>query len=155
VLAATSAHASPLSFEVGLGGGYGWARRAGTYRDDNVVAIGVGVGLGRFVVLDTGLSEDLDRIEPALHLGVRVRPLEGRCWSSVWRPYVRADLAFVAASSFGSNYDALAGIGHWGRLSSHFAWFAELDGVARLGEVETLSLRLQLGIAVTTSSLWR
>src|SRR5205085_106456 len=80
------------------------------------------------------LAEDLDRVEPAFGVGARVRPWAGPCWPAHLSPYVRAQLSVAAASHFGSNYDLLAGAGHWGRVTRWLHWFAEVDTIARVGE---------------------
>jgi hypothetical protein len=127
-------------------------------RDDGIVTLRFGVGIGRFVAADVGVSEDTARIEPALRLGARVRPWEGACWRARWQSYVRGELAIVGATYIGSNYDLVLGVGHWARLADPvpwLAWYAELDGVARVGDVDTLALRVQVGLAFTTASFWR
>jgi hypothetical protein len=71
---------------------------------------------------------------------------------------VRAELAIVGATYIGSNYDLVVGAGHWARVADAapwLAWYTELDGVARVGDVDTLALRVQLGLAFATSSFWR
>ncbi len=144
-----TAHAGQLSLQLGLGSGIGWASRAGLYRDDAIGVLRFGIGVGRFLAIDAGVSEDAERIEAALRLGVRIKLFAPECWQDHFAPYLRGELAVVGASHLGSNYDALVGLGHWGQLASAFAWYGEADAVVRLGEVETVSARLELGIALT------
>jgi hypothetical protein len=156
--ASTAIAAPPISFQLGGGGGIGWAHRAGWYRDDNLVELRFGVGIGDFVALDAGVSEDTARIEPALRIGARVRPWEGACWRARWSPYLRGEVALVGASQLGSNYDLLAGVGHWGQVSRQVAWlgwYAELDGIARVGEYDSWSLRVAVGVSFATPTFWR
>ena len=148
-LAAVRADAGQLSLQLGLGTGVGWASRAGLYRDDVIGVVRLGAGVGHYLAIDVGISEDAERIEPALRLGVRVKLFGPACWEDRWAPYVRGELAVVGASHLGSNYDALAGLGHWGQLTPGLAWYGEVDAVGRLGEVTTLSARLELGVALT------
>jgi hypothetical protein len=155
LLAATNAAASPaLSLAVDGSTGEQYAHRSGWVRDDNIVGIALGIGIGPFAALDVAIREDLDRIEPQLGVGARVRPWAGECWTARWSPYLRGQIAAAAASHVGSNYDLLAGAGHWGRLTAHLRWFAELDVVARVGEYDALSIRIDAGLAVVTSSFW-
>ena len=159
VASAQSAAANPaLSFAIEGNAGEVWGSRTGWLRDDNMGGLRLGIGLGRFTSLDVALSEDLDRVEPALGVGARVRPWAGPCWGHYGSIYLRGQAALVAASHLGSNYDLLAGIGHWGGIADRVPWlhwFAEADAVARVGEYETLSLRIDVGIAVATSAFWR
>lgn len=153
------AHAVPaLSFGVEGAGGAVWAPKLHWLGDDNFVGWRFGLGLGRFAVLDIALDEDVDRIEPALGAGVRVRPWAGPCWSARGSLYGRAQVALVAASYLGGNYDVTAGIGHWGGFGERaprLHWYAELDAVARLGEYETLSIHVNIGFAFATGAFWR
>jgi hypothetical protein len=149
-------HAAPLSLDLGFGSGIGYARLASLYRDDNTLSVRLGIAPWRRVSIDLGFSEDLERIEAAFHTGVRVRPLRP---SRRWSPVLRGDIALVGASHFGSNVDLTVGVGHWGRLAPDrfpwVAWFVDLDTVVRVGEVSTLSERLEVGLAFTTRSFWR
>jgi hypothetical protein len=158
VLVARAAAASPaLSLGVDGAGGEVWAKRAGWQRDDNYLGLRFGIGVGRFASIDVTLDEDIDRIEPASGVGVRVRPWAGPCWDARWSPYLRAQVALAAASHLGSNYDLLAGAGHWGRVMERapwLHWFGEVDMVTRVGEYTSVSLRLDVGIAIATSSFW-
>jgi hypothetical protein len=156
VLLLTSvAHAAPpLSLQLGFSGGAQWAERSGWVRDDSVLALRGGMGIGDFVALDVSLAEDLERIEPSFGVGARVRPWAGACWAARFAPYLRAEVAVVGASHLASNYDLLAGVGHWGRLGATLAWFAELDVVARVGEYDAVSARIEAGLAIATASFW-
>ncbi len=158
LILASAAHAAPpLSLQLGFSGGAQWAQRSGWVRDDNALALRGGVQVDDYVALDLSLTEDLERIEPKLGVGVRVRPWTGACWSARFAPYLRGELALVAASSIGSNYDILAGVGHWGHFGDHarwLAWFAELDVVARVGEYDAVSIRGEAGLAIATARFW-
>jgi len=159
LLVASRAQASPaLSLSVDGEGGEVWAHRAGWLRDDDFAGLRLGIGAGAFTSIDVTLAEDLDRVEPSLGIGVRVRPWVGPCWEARWSPYVRAQVAAVAASHLGSNFDFLAGAGHWGGFgeqASWLHWFVEVDTVTRVGEYTSFALRIDVGLAVATSSFWR
>jgi hypothetical protein len=144
-----------LSLQAGIGTGVGYASLAGTYVDDTIVGLRAGLGIGPYATVDLALAEDLDRVEPAIGLGSRVRPWRGECWRERWSPYLRGQVSLVGASYIGSNYDLLAGVGHWGRIVSRFAWFAELDVVARVGEYDTISARVEVGVALHSLAFWR
>jgi hypothetical protein len=146
--------APPLSLDVAFGGGWGYASRAGVYGDDDTFTLRLGIGVGRHFALDVGLSEDTARFEPAFRLGTRWRPFSPSFWTDHWSPYVRGELAIVGGSHFGSNYDFVIGFGNWGRIVRWLAWFAEIDIVPRVGEVDTLSTRLEAGLALTAGSFW-
>ncbi len=156
--ARAAAASPPVSLQLGAGGGAQWAERSGWVRDDDVVDLRAGVGLGDFVALDVDLQQDLDRVEGTFGVGARVRPWAGECWRARFSPYVRAAIAAAGASHLGSNYDLVAGAGHWGgitRRASWLHWFAELDVVTRVGEYTAVSTRLEAGLAVATSAFWR
>lgn len=157
-IAAPASGSPAVSIQLGGSGGEVWASQTGWLRDDDVIALRVGVGLGRFVALDAGLSEDTARVEPAFGLGARVRLFAGPCWAARGSLFVRGQIALVAASHIGSNYDLLAGLGHWGGFADAVPWlhwFVELDGVTRVGEYQQFSARIELGLAFTTSAFWR
>jgi len=156
IMLAGAAHAAPpLSLQLGLSGGAQWAERSGWVRDDSALALRGGVQLGDFVALDVSLAEDLERIEPRFGVGARVRPWAGACWAARFSPYLRGELAVVGASHVGSNYDLLAGVGHWGHFgSSRLAWFAEIDVVGRFGEYDAVSVRAEAGLAIATARFW-
>ena len=159
VLASARASADPaLSAQLGAATGVGYASLAGAYRDDDFVALRVGVGLGPYVAADVRVGEDLDRVEPAFGLGARVRPWQGECWLARWSPYVRGEVALVGATHLGGNYDLTLGAGHWGHFTPRvrwLGWYAELDAIARVGEVQTWSAHVELGVSFATSSFWR
>jgi hypothetical protein len=156
VLLTGEAAASPaLSLAVDGSAGEQWAHRSGWVRDDNILGLTLGIGVRDFVAFDVAVREDTDRVEPELGLGVRVRPWTGECWTARWSPYLRAEIGAAAASHLGSNFDLIAGAGHWGRLTDHLRWFAELDVIGRIGEYDALSLRVDAGLAVATSAFWR
>jgi hypothetical protein len=146
--------APPLSLDVAFGGGYGYAHRAGMYRDDDVFTLRAGLGVGRHFAVDFGFSEDTARIEPAIRIGTRVRPFAPSFWTDRWSPYVRGELAIVGGSHLSSNYDFVIGFGNWGRIWHWLAWFAEIDLVPRVGEVDTMAVRFDAGLAVTTRTFW-
>ena len=149
VATAAPASATPLDLELGIADGVGHARLAGWYRDDVVSTVRIGFGVASRLALDVGLSEDLDRIEAAVHAGARFRPTD-----LPWL-YVRADVALVGASHTYSNYDLMLGGGGRFRLADHLAAYVELDGIARVGEVETLTLRVEAGVAIASAAFWR
>ena len=154
-LASAVAQAAPLSFTVGFGGGIGYERLAGVYRDDGVISLRLGIAIKDHFAIDLGLSEDLERIEPAAHVGARYRP-----WTTeYWSPYLRGDFAVVGASHIGSNFDLTFGAGFWGRLFPKrfpwIAWFIEADSVGRVGELVTWSARAETGFELTAPSFWR
>jgi hypothetical protein len=158
VLAATRAAAADvpgMSLQAGLGTGVGYADLAGVYRDDVIGGLRLGVGIGEFVAVDAALAEDTERVEAAFGLGARVRPWRGECWRARWTPYLRAQVSIVGASHLGSNYDLLAGAGHWGRIASRVAWFIEADLVVRVGEYDSAALRVEAGVALHTLAFWR
>jgi hypothetical protein len=159
IAAAREAGATPaLSLSLDGSDGEVWASRAGWVRDDAALSLRLGIGVRDFVAIDVAIAEDVERFEPSLGVGARVRPWAGPCWAARWSPYLRGQISVAAASHLGSNYDLLAGAGHWGRLTSRapwLHWFAELDVVARVGEYDSLSIRLDAGLAVATSTFWR
>jgi hypothetical protein len=148
----TPAAAAPLSLELGGGDGIGHASRAGTYRDDGYLEMRLGIALNCRLSLDPGFSWDTARIEPGLHIGMRVRALEP---TEPVMLYLRGDVAVVAASHIWSNYDLLAGVGVRHNLRPRWAIFGEVNAIARVGEVETLSLRAEIGVAFTSRRFWR
>ena len=159
LLAAGTARASPpVSVQLGIGGGEQWAERSGWVRDDDAIALRGGVGVGDFVALDVELVQDLERVESTFGIGARVRPWSGDCWRARWSPYLRGELALAAASHLFSNYDLVAGAGHWGDVTARapwLHWFVELDVVTRVGEYTAVSPRLEVGLAFATGSFWR
>ncbi len=64
-------------------------------------------------------------------------------------------MSLVGASHLGSNYDLLAGVGHWGKIVSRLSWFVELDTVVRVGEYDSVALRVEGGLAVHSLAFWR
>jgi hypothetical protein len=140
---------TPFALRAGAGTGIGHAHLAGTYRDVTIASAGGSVAVGTRVAVDVDATEDVDRIESSLGAGVRVR------LRPCWAPYLRGHVAVVDASYLASDLDVLAGAGHWGHLASHVAWFAELDAIARIGEPNTVALRLELGLAFETAAFWR
>jgi hypothetical protein len=154
-LLASGARAAPVSLQLDGEGGLFYQSLSGWVRDDDALALRVSVGIGPFVAIDVGLSEDLERIEPAVHLGAHLRPWAGRCWHARGSPYLRADVAVVGASQSGYNYDFTVGAGHWGKLTPRLGWFAELDTVARVGDYDAFALHLVLGVSVSSRAFWR
>jgi hypothetical protein len=142
---------APVTLTVALSDGIGHARLAGWYDDEEVLSLRLGVEVHPRVSIDTGFSEDLERVEPGIHLGTRVRPLDLEV--APWF-YVRGDVALVGASHLGSNYDLTAGAGAWHRLCPWAAVHVELDVTARVGEVDSQSIRLEAGVAIASPSFW-
>lgn len=157
------AQVAPSSLQVDGEGGLFHQARTGWLQDDNFVALRVSWALGERFAIDGGLTMDLAgitaddaaRLEPALHVGGRFRPWTGRCWCARWAPYVRADVALVAASQLFSNYDFTLGVGHWGKLSPRLGWFVELDAIERVGDYDAFALHLALGLSVSKLAFWR
>jgi hypothetical protein len=150
-----TASAAPLSVSLDADDGIGWAERAGTYRDDAMLTLRVGVGLGDFATFDTAATYDLEHLEAALRFGSRVRLYRSPCWEQLGSLYLHGEFALVNADHLVSSYDVKAGIGHWGHLARWAAWFAEVDGVLRVGDYTALSARIDVGIAFETPSFWR
>ncbi len=131
--ASTPVAARPVAVDLGFAEGIGWAERAGTYRDDGSVVLRVDAAVTDAAAIDVALREDVERLEPALGIGGRFaldRSL-----------YLRGELALIGGSNLDSNYDATAAIGY-----AH-GWYAELAAVERFGELDTLALHVELGIA--------
>jgi hypothetical protein len=154
-LLAADAPAAPVSLQVEGEGGLYYQSLSGWLRDDTTLALRVSLGIGRFATIDVGLSEDLERVEPGIHVGTHLRPWEGSCWRARGSPYLRADFAVVGASESFNNYDITVGLGHWGKLSPRLGWFAELDTIARIGEFDAFALHLVLGVSVSSLAFWR
>ena len=150
-----TASAAPLSVSLDGDDGIGWAERAGTYRDDAMLALRVGLGLGDFATFDTAVGYDLEHLEAALRFGSRVRLYRSPCWEDRGSLYLHGEFALVNADHLVSSYDVRAGLGHWGHLTRWVAWFAEVDGVLRVGDYTALSARVDIGIAFETPSFWR
>ena len=78
--------------------------------------------------------------------------------SVYWSPYLHADLAMVNASHIASNLDTTVGFGQWGRFSRVYAWwlawYVEANLVVRIGEPDTISARIDGGLAIAPS-FWR
>jgi len=143
--------AAPLALTFGLSDGIGHARLAGWYDDEEELSLRLSWAVHPRVAIDAGISENLERVEPGLHAGVRVRPLDLE--TAPWF-YVRGDVALVGASHLGSNYDLTAGAGAWHRLCPWAAVQVELDAVARVGELDTQALRLEAGVAIASPAFW-
>ena len=140
----------PVAVTLGLSDGIGHAHLAGWYDDELAIAARVAFAVHPRVAIDTGITEDTERVELGLHAGVRVRPtLACAPWF-----YLRGDVALVGASHLGSNYDLTTGAGAWYRLSDWFAVEVEADLVLRVGELETQSLRLAAGVAIASPRFW-
>jgi hypothetical protein len=139
---------APVAVTLAFSDGIGHAHLAGWYHDEPALAARVAFAVHPRVAIDTGVSEDLERIELGLHVGVRVRPT-----TASWF-YVRGDVALVGASHLGSNYDLTGGAGAWLPLASWAAATVELDATARIGEVDTQALRLEVGVAITSAAFW-
>jgi hypothetical protein len=153
--AAGTASAAPLSVSLDGDDGIGWAERAGTYRDDAMLTLRVGLGLGDFATFDTAVTYDLEHLEAALRFGSRVRLYRSPCWEDRGSLYLHGEFGLVNADHLVSSYDVRAGLGHWGHLTRWVAWFAEVDGVLRVGDYTAVSARVDIGIAFETPSFWR
>jgi len=149
------ASAAPLTLSFDTGTGIGWASRAGTYRDDVFLTLRGGIGIGDFATFDTAVTYDVEHLEAALRLGSRIRLYPSPCWEDFGSLYLHGELGIVNAAHLISNYDLLAGLGHWGRIVPHLAWFAELDAVLRVGDYTSLAARIDVGLAFETRSFWR
>jgi hypothetical protein len=111
----------------------------------------LGFGIGRFTDLELHFGQSLERIEPEVGVGARFRPF----YSPRFSPYVHAEVSMVGVTKIGSNYDLLEGVGGFFRVCRFFAAFAEVEAVERVGELNMLNLRFELGLAFTTPSFWR
>ena len=147
--------APPESLQLGGEGGLFYQSRAGWLRDDDTLTLRASFAVGQFVAIDGALSEDLEHLEPAAHVGARLRPWAGCCWRARGSLYLRGDLALVGASHLFSNYDLTAGVGHWGKLSARWGWFVELDTIARFGDYDAFMLHVALGVSVSSRRFWR
>jgi hypothetical protein len=144
-----------LSLQAGFGTGIGYASLAGVYVDDTIAGLRAGIGIGPYATVDLALAEDVDRLEPSIGLGARVRLGRGACWHRRWTPYLRGQVSIVGGSDLSSNYDLLAGVGHWGRIVSRLAWFVEVDTVVRVGEYDSVAARVEVGVGLHTLAFWR
>jgi hypothetical protein len=142
---------APVALTIGLSDGIGHAHLAGWYHDEEALSLRVGWQVHPRVAIDAGFSEDLERVELGLHAGARVRPLD--LDAAPWF-YLRGDVALVGASHLGSNYDLTAGAGAWRRVCRWAAVHVELDGVARVGELDTQAIRLEAGVAIASPAFW-
>lgn len=142
---------APVALTVGLSDGIGHAHLAGWYDDEEALSLRVAFAVHPRVAIDTGITEDLERVELGLHAGALVRPLDLE--RAPWF-YVRGDVALVGASHLGSNYDLTVGAGAWHRLCPWAAIHVELDATARVGELDTQSIRLEAGVAIASPSFW-
>jgi hypothetical protein len=147
--------APPASLQLGVDGGLFYQSLVGWLRDDDTVTLRASFGAGKFVAIDGALSEDLAHLEPAAHLGARVRPWTGCCWRARGSLYFRGDVALVGASHLFSNSDLTAAVGHWGKLSARLGWFVELDTTARIGDYDAFALHVALGVSVSSRAFWR
>ena len=138
----------PVAVTLGLSDGIGHAHLAGWYNDELAIAARVAFAVHPCVAIDTGITEDTERVELGLHAGVRVRPTVAPWF------YVRGDVALVGASHIGSNYDLTSGAGAWYRLSDWFAVEVEADLVVRVGELDTQSFRVAAGVAIASPQFW-
>lgn len=141
--------AAPLALTLAFSDGIGHAHLAGWYDDEEALSLRLAYALTGRVAIDAGLSEDLERVELGIHAGVRVRPACAAPWL-----FARGDVALVGASHLGSNYDLTAGAGAWFRLMPWLAVEGELDVTARVGEVDTQSIRAVAGVAIASPRFW-
>jgi hypothetical protein len=130
-----TAAADPPRLSLGVSEGIGWASRAGTYRDDGAVALRATLPVHGSFALDLALHEDIERLEPAFGMGVRLL-LDRGC-------YVRGELAIVGATQLGSNFDATAGLGF-----IHDGLFVEASATDRFGDVDTLGFHVEAGVSL-------
>ena len=156
VLATPRAFAAPpLSLQLGGEGGLWYQSLNGWLVDDNTLSLRVSFGIDERFAIDGALSEDLEHLEPALHLGGRFRPWSDERWCARWSPYVRAEVALVGASNVFSNYDFTVGVGHWGKFTERLGWFVEVDGIARVGDYDAFALHIAAGLSVSSRDFWR
>ena len=139
----------PVAVTLGLSDGIGHAHLAGWYDDELAIAARVAFAVHPRVAIDTGITEDTERVELGLHAGVRVRPT-----CAPWF-YLRGDVALVGASHLGSNYDLTTG----GRGVVPALRLVRRRGrrpisCLRVGELETQSLRLAAGVAIASPRFW-
>ncbi len=141
--------AAPLALTLAFSDGIGHARLAGWYDDEEAMAVRLAYAITGRVAVDAGVSEDLERVELGFHAGVRVRPACAAPWL-----YLRGDVALVGASHLGSNYDLTAGAGAWHKLTPWLAVEGEVDVIARVGELDTQSIRAVAGVAIASPRFW-
>ena len=151
VLFSASASAAPLSLSVSSSGGILESHSLGAARDDFQLTLRGALAVHRLVALTLGLDADLERLEFGARLGTMVRPF----YSKHLSPYLRAEVAFLAATHFGDDWELLGGVGLLVRVSRWIGLFAEVDVAGRVGAVHSLADHVALGISLTAPSFWR
>ena len=145
------AAAAPLWLSLSTSGGILEERSLGAARDDFQLTLRLGIGLGRHTAIAIGLDADLERLELAGRAGVMVRPfVAGRL-----SPYLRAEVALVAATHLGDDWELTGGVGLLWRVHRWAALFIEVDAVGRVGAVHSVADHLAAGLALTAPSFWR
>jgi hypothetical protein len=143
--------AAPLESAVSVEGGPVLVGRGGVVRDDTLLSLRLGVGLGRRVALQLGLDADVERLELGARLGAMVRPWLGRIAS----PYARAEVALVGKTYLGHDWELRGGVGLWLRLQRWVAAFFEVDVVGMVSAPRSLGDHVLVGAALTAPSFWR
>ncbi len=122
----------PLSLSVSFADGPIYGATLGVIRDDVLMTLRIGFApghlVGRYLVIEGGFDFDLERLELAARLGVRVRPWAFRWWS----PYVRAEAVLVGKTYLGNDWQLVGGVGAWVRPYRYFALFTEVDAVGEI-----------------------
>jgi hypothetical protein len=146
-----SARAAPLMLSVSASGGILEEHALGAARDDFQLTLRGGLALGRRFALQLGVDADLERLELGARLGALFRPF----YSARLSPYLRAEVALVAATHLGDDWELTGGVGLFYRVHRWSALFVEVDVVGRVGAVHSLGDHIAAGIALTAPSFWR
>jgi hypothetical protein len=151
VAVSSTARAAPLMLSVSVSGGVLEEHSLGAARDDFQLTLRGALAIRRHYAITLGFDADLERLELAARLGGMFRPF----YDARLSPYLRAEVAFVAATHFGDDWELTGGVGLMVRVHRWVALFVEADVVGRVGAVHSLADHLAAGIALTAPSFWR